>query len=694
MSAAMAPSMTPALRAWTDAGWLRELDLAFADFVAPAGADQSPLVHLAAALLSHQVGRGQIRLDLAATLADPGRALDLPPEGGRARRLQGAAAGDDSPAAPSPAEVLAGLTLPAWRTALQAHPAVGDVDGNGDGGDDGTAPLVLADGCLLLRRHWRSEQTVQQALTQRLLDTPLRGSPLAPAAADDETLRQALDALFPARPQGPGAPDTGSPDWQKVACALAARHAFAVITGGPGTGKTTTVVKLLAVLQHLARHGPRPLRIRLAAPTGKAAARLAESMASARGKLVLDGLPGGAEGLQALPHDVSTLHRLLGVKPGSRHFRHDAQHTLPLDVLVIDEASMVDLEMMAAVLQALPRHARLVLLGDKDQLASVEAGAVLGTLCRHADGGHYTPATRAWVQQVTGQDVGEAMTDPNGRPPDQAIVKLRQSHRFGADSGIGRLAQAVNAGEATLAQALLTQGLPDIVLIHDLARLHAGWRPLLMLLQQSRPAPGTPAAALDAWALEVLKALSRFQVLCAVRGGPQGVEAINRRMARALAGEGLIPQSDGWFLGRPVMVTRNDHALGLMNGDVGVTLHGPAGGPGTPPLRVAFPDGRGGVRWVPPSRLQEVETVFAMTVHKSQGSEFDHAVLVLPGHPSPVVTRALVYTAITRARAKFTLVTGEGRLEVLQQAVQRTAPGAAGAAGTGTSPAGPSPQVA
>jgi exodeoxyribonuclease V alpha subunit len=373
----------------------------------------------------------------------------------------------------------------------------------------------------------------------------------------------------------------------------------------------------------------------------------------------------------ALPTVVSTLHRLLGVKPGSLHFRHHAQEPLPLDVLVIDEASMVDLEMMAAVLAALPPQARLVLLGDKDQLASVEAGAVLGTLCQRADGGHYTPATRDWVQQVTGQDLGAAMTDPEGRAMDQAIVKLRKSHRFGEGSGIGRLAQAVNAGQGVVARQLLTQGLPDLDLATDLSHLPPLCRPLWQTLQQQRPPSHATPGAYDAWAHQVLKAAAGFQMLCAVRGGPQGVEAVNRRIAQALAAEGLIPHAEGWFLGRPVMVTRNDYALGLMNGDVGVTLEGPAGPATPPPLRVAFPDGRGGIRWVPVSRLQSVETVFAMTVHKSQGSEFDHVALVLPTHASPVLTRELVYTAITRARQRFTLALPGQDLGVLAQAIGR-----------------------
>jgi exodeoxyribonuclease V alpha subunit len=653
------------LRAWVDAGWLRALDEAFADFVAAPAAGQAlfgpsdnfdPLVRLAAAWVSHQAGRGQTGLDLAATLADPTAALDLPPQDGPTRTPAPTPAHQEAagPVLPLPGDLLAGVTLTTWVAALRAHTAVGE--------GAGSTPLVLAQERLYLRRHWQCEQSIEQALGQRLQQ---------PLAVDDAALCQALDALF--APSAP--PDADEPDWQKIACALAARQAFAIVTGGPGTGKTTTVVKLLAVLQHLALQAgataPGPLRIRLAAPTGKAAARLAESIAKARDALALDGLPGGSAVRAALPTEVSTLHRLLGVKPGSRHFRHHAQQPLPLDVLVIDEASMVDLEMMAAVLAALPPQARLVLLGDKDQLASVEAGAVLGTLCQRADGGHYTPATRDWVQQVTGQDLGAAMTDPEGRAMDQAIVKLRKSHRFGEGSGIGRLAQAVNAGQDVAARQLLSHGLPDLDLATDLYHLPPRCRPLWQTLQQQRPPSDATPGAYDAWAHQVLKAAARFQVLCAVRGGPQGVEAVNRRIAQALAAEGLIPHAEGWFLGRPVMVTRNDYALGLMNGDAGVTLEGPAGPATPPPLRVAFPDGRGGIRWVPVSRLQAVETVFAMTVHKSQGSEFDHVALVLPTHASPVLTRELVYTAITRARQRFTLALPGQDLGVLAQAIGR-----------------------
>ncbi|MBI0548535.1 AAA family ATPase, partial [Dickeya dianthicola] len=250
------------------------------------------------------------------------------------------------------------------------------------------------------------------------------------------------DALFP----GDAA---GAANWQKLACALAAGSAFSIITGGPGTGKTTTVVKLLALLQSLAleQHG-KPLRIRLAAPTGKAAARLNESIAGAIAGLTLDGLAQGEAIREHINSEVVTLHRLLGSRPDTRHFRHHADNPLMLDVLVVDEASMVDLEMMAALLAAMPARSRLILLGDKDQLASVEAGALMGELCRRAAQGHYLPQTRDWLRDVAGDAPDDALLDPHGSALDQSIAMLRHSYRFGADSGIGQLAEAVNDGDA------------------------------------------------------------------------------------------------------------------------------------------------------------------------------------------------------------------------------------------------------
>jgi len=692
---------------WVDAGWLRELDRAFAHFLQREDGAADALLLLAAALASHQLGRGHACLVLDAALADPLQVLALPAAG----VVRGPATADAGPLL-TPAQLLAGVDLARWRAAL-AHPRlVGDGAGN--------TPLVLAGTRLYLRRYWQFEQSIRAAVEARTRHDAL-------PAPDDAALRRALDVLFP--------PSADAPvDWQKLACALAARSAFAIVTGGPGTGKTTTVVKLLALLQHLALaphaagSAPHPagraLRIRMAAPTGKAAARLNESITSAVAHLDLAGLDDAAAVRAAIPAEVTTLHRLLGSRPGTRHFRHDARHPLALDVLVIDEASMVDLEMMAAVLAALPASARLVLLGDKDQLASVEAGAVLGELCRRADAGHYVPATAGWLAQVAGAAPDAALVDDAGRPLDQCIAKLRRSYRFSADSGIGRLAEAVNSGDVAalrdvqaaahadlahldaarepgLLRTLVLDGAPAAFAGggasrsgggrdddgasgagHQPSPAPVGYRHYLAVMAAGRPADGAAQADFDAWARAVLDAFASFQLLCALRGGPQGVEQMNPFVERLLQAQGLVAATGPWYAGRPVIVTRNDHDLGLMNGDVGIALalpHPRAGAASATMLRVAFPSAEtGGVRWALPSRLQSVETAFALTVHKSQGSEFVHAALLLPERASPVLTRELVYTGITRARRWFTLVTTDPAAALLETAVTRQVERASG----------------
>jgi exodeoxyribonuclease V alpha subunit len=470
---------------------------------------------------------------------------------------------------------------------------------------------------------------------------------------------------------------------------MAAQGRFTLITGGPGTGKTTTVVRLLALLQEAAMATGEPLRLSLAAPTGKAAARLTESIGAQVQTLALD-----ERVREQIPTLVTTLHRLLGSRPGSRHFRHDAANPLPLDVLVVDEASMIDLEMMASLLGALPAHARLILLGDKDQLASVEAGAVLGDLCREAESGGYSEATRTWLESQTGEQLEDPALVRGDRALAQHIVMLRHSRRFGSGSGIGRLARAVNLGDAQSARATLATGAHDLYVLRlsgeqdrALERLliegqgggeprPQGYAHYLQMMQAERPAPDTDSQAWDRWAGRVLAAFDQFQLLCAVRQGTWGVEALNERIAEALVKRGLLEQSHGWYEGRPVLVTRNDYSLGLMNGDIGIALRlpEPPESPGAPVrevLRVVFPrnDGSGALRHILPSRLSAVDTVFAMTVHKSQGSEFAHCALILPDSLNPVLTKELVYTGITRARHWFSLV--ESRAGIFEQAVQR-----------------------
>jgi exodeoxyribonuclease V alpha subunit len=445
----------------------------------------------------------------------------------------------------------------------------------------------------------------------------------------------------------------------------------------------------LALLQAPAVEAGAPLRIRLAAPTGKAAARLTESISLQVKSLEVDD-----KVRQKIPSDVTTVHRLLGSRPGTRHFRHHAGNRLPLDVLVVDEASMIDLEMMANLLDALPAHARLVLLGDKDQLASVEAGAVLGDLCRDAEAGWYTPQTRAWLERVSGENLGASglQQDLDGTHPlAQQVVMLRHSRRFGEGSGIGQLSRLVNQQQPREARALLAAGshadlfaLPlkgeqdrgfERLALEGRGTEAKGYRHYLEVLREQRPnvETGLEDPCWAAWAASVLQAFEAFQVLCAVRKGPWGVEGLNARITHALFARKLIDSDQHWYEGRPVLMTRNDYGLGLMNGDIGIALRLPEGDGQARRhvLRVAFArnDGQGGIRFVLPSRLNDVETVYAMTVHKSQGSEFSHTALVLPEALNPVLTKELIYTGITRAKHWFSLV--EPRAGVFEEAVQR-----------------------
>lgn len=599
-----------------DQGRLRPLDAAFARFLAEQEGNGNPVPPMLGALVSQQSGEGHLCLELDAL----GALIDQ-------------------------------LDLPAsWRgPLLDTHALTQQLNTSTVVASNeriSATPLVLDNGRLYLRRYWDHERQVASAIQQRLL------SPVTPPPG----LKQELLRLFP---------DDGSDavQWPRVACALAARSAFTIITGGPGTGKTTAVVRLLGLLQtlQLAEHH-RPLRIRLAAPTGKASARLNASIASQVAALDV------SEAVRAaIPNDVVTLHRLLGARPDSRRFHHQANDRLHLDVLVIDEASMIDLELMSAVLTALPPQARLILLGDKDQLSSVEAGAVLGDLCKRAEAGHYSADTAQWLRDISGDDVTPWIGD-DPQPLDQHVAMLRQSHRFDATSGIGRLAQAVNAGRADTAHQLLSSSndmrwLQATIDKHSLAALvldaSTGYRYYLDQLAAQRPNPQASEQDIDAWARQMLASFGRFQLLCAIRHGDYGVAGLNAQVVSLLHEAGLIASEHGWYEGRPVMITRNDYSLGLMNGDIGIALSVPVEG-GLTQLRVAFristgTDGVERIRFLQPSRLASHETAYAMTVHKSQGSEFDHVALMLPNEANAVVSRELLYTAITRARSRFTL---------------------------------------
>jgi exodeoxyribonuclease V alpha subunit len=650
-------SLLPILETWAGRGWIRPLDLAFARFLHQQAPEAPAPVLLAATLASHQLGRGQVCLDLAPALADPEPLLQLPPEGEM-----------DEPLPPLPAALLTGLSLDQWEGQLARSPLVTRADGS--------APLVLDAGRLYLRRYWRYSRQVTENLRLRL----------ATALPVADRLSGRLDSLFAGlRSEAESA--RKEIHWQSVAAAMAARSSFSVISGGPGTGKTTTVVRLLALFQGMALDRGGKLRMRLAAPTGKAAARLTESISQAVGTLPQALHP-------HIPTDAVTLHRLLGSRPDTRHLVHHRRNPLHLDLLVVDEASMIDLEMMAALLDALPTSARLVLLGDKDQLASVEAGAVLGELCAGTGAPGYRPETIEWVRAGTGYDLS-AFAGP-GSPLDQQIVVLRKSHRFGDTSGIGTLARevrqgcparvrtawghgfgdihrtAINHAGSQAFSSLVIEGDPDAFAVAGPAGRPVGYGAYLHIVAQGPPSPEGE----DDWFRAALNAFGRFQLLCALRKGDWGVEGLNRAVARHLYRAGLIPSERGWYPGRPVIVTRNDYSLGLMNGDIGITL--PVSDPGfeMPALKVVFPTPDHRFKKVLPSRLSDAETVYAMTVHKSQGSEFDHTALVLPDTFSPVLTRELIYTAITRARSWFTLAGPKPGL--LEEAASRSAYRASG----------------
>lgn len=608
-------------------GALTDLDVHLARTLARLGNDPRPEIALAVALASHAVGEGHVCLDLA-RVARPGSLRD-----GEGRPVDAA----DWPA------------LAAWRAALQASPLVG--------GADAVTPLVLdGAGRLYLRRYWRYETALAAAIAARVA--------AADVTVDAALLRDGLARLFPETEAMP------RPNWQRVAAFAAVRRRFCVISGGPGTGKTHTVVRILALLveQALGRGAPPP-RVALLAPTGKAAARLAESIRAGAGTLACD-----AAVRAAIPDEARTIHRALGARPErSAQFRHDASNPLPADLVLVDEASMVDVALMAHLVAALPAAASLVLLGDQDQLASVEAGAVLGDICNSGVARRPSAAFCAAVHAATGDMLDAAAPAAPAGPVagmEDAIVVLTHSYRYDAAGGIGRFARAVNAGDETAVFAALAAG---------------------GAVTWQEPAPGGRFdAALEARLVEGfapygqattpaqrLRALERFRVLCAHRRGPTGVATLNARIEQWLAARGWLQPDGPDYRGRPILVTRNDYAVGLFNGDVGVIDDPGLGDPGlgdpglddpglddpgagaaseAPPRMAYFPDGRGGLRAVAVARLPEHETVFALSVHKSQGSELDAVAVLLPDEPSPIVSRELVYTAVTRARTQALLI--------------------------------------
>lgn len=606
--------MTVTLGELSRTGHLSALDVQFAQAVGRIGGDSRPEVLLAAAVVSSSVAAGHVCVDLHRQCKAP--LVDA----------NGAAVPIQWPDAER------------WLATLQRSPLYATAERAGES----TAPLIVDDrGRLYLRRYWEHEARVATAIRARLGQFP--------AEDDLAGAREALARLFP-RTEAEG------PDRQRWAAAAAVLQRFCVISGGPGTGKTFTVVKILALLSELGvRNTGRPPRITLLAPTGKAAARLREAIQSAKATLACD-----AAVAAAIPEEAATIHRALGAFADGRGFRHHADSPLFADVVLVDEASMVDLALMSRLLDAIPDQARVILLGDKDQLASVEAGAVLGDISNAGTPLSFSPAFAKRMTALTGDPVPSGRA--GGAPVRDCIVELTRSYRYAADRGIGALARAINSGDVDAALATLRSG--------DEARLAGPVSDNGLGDELARAVRDGYGPALSAGDVEArVRGFEEFRVLAAHRRGPGGVEALNGQIEGALAAAGSLTRDQDAYLGRPLLVTQNDYEVRLFNGDVGlVCAVGESG-----ERRVVFAAGDGTLRALSPARLPPHETVFAMTVHKSQGSEFGEVAVVLPPRPSPVVTRELLYTAVTRARRQVTLyATPDAVATAIKQRIDRT----------------------
>lgn len=671
--------MLSVLKDWQTLGLLRAIDFHFGKFINELGGDN--LTTLSAALCSEYLGLGHICLPLE-TLAERVNEKCLQSQISLAEFCQ--------------AHDLESLL----HNNQESHALLTQSNCVGD-----NSPLQLHFNALYLARYAQFEQLIADSFLQQTtlsLNTDIKNQLDSLFAVNYDYLWRAwlsdksqslthlcenyldvivenninwaeVEALFKAancsadlKPLSHLIADSDRCDWQKVSAALALTSARCVISGGPGTGKTTTVTKLLALLLQ----AQPDLLIKMVAPTGKASARLTESISHALKELAID-----EEIKSRIPREASTIHRLLGVKANSNHFRHNSSNKLHLDLLLVDEASMVDLPLMAKLLMALPDHARLILLGDKDQLASVEAGAVLGDICSFIESG-YSSEKAQQLAQLTGFSA-LLPHSKNSKSMADNLCLLRKSYRFDQYSGIGFLAKAINSGKASSKKIInLCRDYADLEYFPNnavsLATLDemivAGYMPYLSELSPINDTNRDHAKHL-------LKLFNKFKILCATRQGDWALEGLNQRCENVLIKAGLINlpinsiarESTPWYHGRPIMIMQNNYNLGLYNGDVGLCLMDEK-----QQLRVYFQMADGTIGDFQTSRLPRLETVYAMTVHKSQGSEFEHTLLALPENHMPVVTRELVYTGITRAKKRLTLFADLAILSVaIKQKTQR-----------------------
>ena len=606
------------LKACVNAGSPREVDWYFARWILQMTGGKDEMVALAAALASWRVSEGDVCVDLTRFAGSL-----LFAENGENIGLQ----------APD---------IELWIKALEGSPAVGKSDDYG-------CPLILEGQRLYLTRYWWYEKNLADELLRRAVKW---------ADYNPKRLKEGLDRYFPED-------EGGDVNWQRVAASIALIKRFCVISGGPGTGKTTTVTGILALLHQ--QNPDKPLRVRLAAPTGKAAARITESVRNTCEKLRLD-----KQTCMVIPTEAMTLHRLIGVSPSRSNPFHGPKNPLDIDALIIDEASMIDLPLMYHTVSALPEDAHLVLLGDKDQLASVEAGSVFADLCAASDGHGYSKDLSEKLRSLCRlQETPQAVASPLY----DCVVLLRKSYRFSEKSGIGKLATAIKRGDdpgSILLEKDKKNG-NQLGRDGDLAYLSPTRAEFHERLREEAVKHYAPLFEVSD-VKEALNRLDTFRVLVALKKGPTGVEGINRMIQNALFEKGLIPVRSGAFHGCPILITRNDYTLNLFNGDVGIMWsdkeHGET-------LRACFLQSDGRIKKVIPHRIAAYEHAFAMTVHKAQGSEFKRVLLILPFEDARVLTRELLYTGITRSRSSVEVW---GPMEIIRKCVSRPSIRASGLA--------------
>ncbi len=495
--------------------------------------------------------------------------------------------------------------------------------------DDQFTPLVLEDGLISFRKNRSRERGLLKRLS--LLNSENTDPVITPLQTN------LLQKLFNA---------TGTePDWQKTAAAMSLIKSFMIISGGPGTGKTTTVARILALHQQLNHYS---LKIALAAPTGKAAGRMGEALNNELNKLGLT-----ADERAAFPSEAKTVHRLLSGTESRGLLPPVEKKRLRYDLIIVDEASMIDLNLMYRLVTHLSDHTKLILLGDKDQLASVEAGSVFADLCRKPSNA-FTPESAALLKRL---GVDQDLPEKNQAELDDSILYLTKSYRFGSDSGIGTLAAAIQKGEGDPSdiQAIISK-------FDELQHTDFNFTAEQLDSLLKEPVEMIAAAAKHSDPGDLLAYWKKTARLSVLRHGLTGSDRLNQLVEERISTMRVARVQNGWYHGRLIMVTQNDYNLGVFNGDLGVCLENEEGA-----LWVYVESGSQ-LKRIHPGRLMNVNSAYFLTVHKSQGSEFDQVRLLLPRKDTPILTRELIYTAITRARTSFSLL---GDLNLFEKGVFR-----------------------